>query len=260
MPLFFSTKSGTRVFSHGKGTLLHYSPRALNVLFQDRVTTLLNKHGILSPSSIIAETEVFPKINYAEFSGNMLVTDKFQVLIRNPVTLHFDNRTKVDRFKLVNLIRPFLVIKERSIVTALLMLYGESCNVKGFERAVLNRECEVLRNSHDLNDAVEKLLGLGFGLTPSGDDFVAGIIAIMNLIGKSAVRFRTIIEAYDNPFSRTMLIDALEGHYSFPLYSLIRSIADDSVSENDITNLLRVGHTSGYDTLAGIYYGLDRII
>jgi hypothetical protein len=258
LPLFLSPESGTRAFAHGKGNLLHYSSRALNVLFQDKVITLLNKGGVLSPSAVIVETEVFPKIRYAEFFGNMLITDKFQVLMANPVSLHFDTQAKVDRFELVNLIRPFLVAKERSIVTALLMLYGENYDGKGFERAVLDKEFEVLRNNHSLNDVVEKLLGLGFGLTPSGDDFVAGIIAIMNLTGKSTAQFRKTIEGYDNPFSRTMLIDALEGHYSYTLYSLIRSIANESVSENDIAYLLRVGHTSGYDTLAGIYYGLDR--
>lgn len=256
-PLFRSIMSGTRIFGEGCGRPLHFSPRAINLLFDDGVTTLLNRQGTLTPSAIVVDTESFPPIKWAKQSQNLLMTDRFEVLMNNSFDLSIHEKCEPDRSKIMRIIRPFLTVKEQSISTALLMIYGASCELKGFEKTVAGREFNILRDSETLDELIENLLGLGFGLTPSGDDFITGIISILNILNKDTTRLRSIINSYDNPFSRTMLVNALDGYYALPLYSFLRAMINGSLGKTEITNLLKVGNTSGYDTLAGIYYALD---
>jgi hypothetical protein len=257
--LLRSIKSGTRIFGNRRARVLHFSKRAINLLFNDKVITLLNRHGVLSPSTIIVDVNAFPHIEWAEFFENTLKTDKFEVEIDNFVDLSIHERSEINRSQIMHILKPFLTVKLHSISKALLRFYGLSCELKGFEKIVSDRELEVLSNNRTLEDLVENLLGLGFGLTPSGDDFVLGIISVLNLLDRNTDHLRSIIDLYDNPFSKTILVNALDSHYPQPLYALLKSMINNSLCKEKILNLLNVGHTSGYDTLAGIYYALDII-
>jgi len=62
-------------------------------------------------------------------------------------------------------------------------------------------------------------------LTPSGDDFILGIIALQSLAGRDLTGLHEIIRDYENPFSRTILEDACEGCFSEPLLALMTHLA-----------------------------------
>ncbi len=255
--MLHSIRSGTRVFADGRGSVLHYSRRAINLLFGDRVVTLLTRNGILSPSSVEVDVETFPRISVADFRGDILETDRFEILITNSVDLSVRQRLEAPRQGVMKLIAPHVRPRERSISTALLMLYGMPCHLDGLEKAVSERELQALRESDSWQNLVGNLLGLGFGLTPSGDDFIVGAVSVLNLMGRDMRELRPAVSAYANPLSRTMLMNALDGHYVEPLSILIEAMAVGSMRRDDVLNLLNLGHTSGLDTLAGIYYALD---
>ena len=158
----------------------------------------------------------------------------------------------------MELIRPFLKIKSYSIATAVLKIEGESSELLGIEKAVSNKQFSIIENSHNPETAAVELLGLGFGLTPSGDDFALGVISILNLLGKDTTHLRRSIEEYDYPLSRTMLLDAIDGFYSEPLYFFLDSLSHGIPSKTVIANLLETGHSSGSDILAGVYYALSQ--
>jgi len=56
-----------------------------------------------------------------------------------------------------------------------------------------------------------------------------------------------------------MLLDALDHHYSKPVYNLIKSLSDGAPTETALSDLVTVGHSSGSDILAGIYYSLSSL-
>lgn len=116
--------------------------------------------------------------------------------------------------------------------------------------------------------ALTRLLGLGIGLTPSGDDFLCGLLALSSFAGGRHSTFaRTLREKVrerpedTNRISRAFLQCALEGHYSRAITRLFSDAArsPEALALHHAEDFLAIGHTSGMDTLAGILWGVARI-
>jgi uncharacterized protein DUF2877 len=107
--------------------------------------------------------------------------------------------------------------------------------------------------------AVAALIGLGPGLTPSGDDFLCGVMATLHYLGRSAVARRlaegvlATAAAETNLISAAYLRCAAEGEASEVLLNALSSVAagGDSRLEACLDAVHSAGHTSGWDTLAG---------
>jgi hypothetical protein len=114
----------------------------------------------------------------------------------------------------------------------------------------------------DLDAACDRLAGLlgrGPGLTPTGDDVVAGILLAarrvlaheeMAQVGgavRRAARLATTV------VSRGMLTDASEGWCPDVVSRALAALLDPARpgGRAAVTDLLRVGHTSGGDLLCG---------
>lgn len=110
-----------------------------------------------------------------------------------------------------------------------------------------------------------RLLGLGIGLTPTGDDFLTGLILVLNRQVPLGEKLATLIKeslALTNIISQHQLYFACQGE-SKPLVSqLINQLFDDSSLADfqaTIKAVLAIGSTSGYDLLFGIYQGINII-
>lgn len=117
-------------------------------------------------------------------------------------------------------------------------------------------------------DAARALLGLGSGLTPSGDDFVGGAFFARALFARAGVGdaagWRTAAETIasatahaTHPISAALLIDLLGGEGWAPLHDLARALAqgDEAASMAAAQRLVRLGHSTGWDVLAGFVAG-----
>ena len=133
----------------------------------------------------------------------------------------------------------------------------------------LARACDSDRTTEAAATA-EKLLGLGPGLTPAGDDLVGGILfarARMDGAGGAAWRqasARLIARARQrtNRISLALLADLAEGHGHEPLHDLADALERRAcVSDvlDPIRCLVRLGHSSGWDLLAGFLVGMVGI-
>lgn len=105
--------------------------------------------------------------------------------------------------------------------------------------------------------SLSRLIGLGIGLTPSGDDFLCGVLAGFILRGISnhpfAVEVRQQIQQklYEtNDISRAFLQCALLGQFS----EAVCSLTDAPVPAQLSAAFHAIGHSSGMDTLCGILY------
>src|SRR5262252_5629193 len=112
---------------------------------------------------------------------------------------------------------------------------------------------------------VKALVGLGEGLTPSGDDFLVGLLAVLHLHGflpcsaASPVhaQFCQCIRLGTSQLSGEFLRCAFEGHFAEPLVMLVRALctpATDAWPAHAAT-LATVGHSSGVDAMVGIALG-----
>src|SRR5262245_27781690 len=107
--------------------------------------------------------------------------------------------------------------------------------------------------------SITPLLGLGPGLTPSGDDYLGGLFVALGLVGRSPLRdrlwqaLRPFTLAGTTAISRAHLAAAAEGFASAALHGALTAILGGSTARiaEACAGLARVGHTSGWDGLAG---------
>jgi hypothetical protein len=119
----------------------------------------------------------------------------------------------------------------------------------------------------------KEMIGWGPGLTPSGDDFLGGMFfaarslhqvhpedsrwnedAVLELLGWAKIR--------THPISHAILCDLALGHGPAPLHDLIGGLLEgrdlDPVMEAAM-RLTAIGHSSGWDMLAGAVTGMLMI-
>jgi hypothetical protein len=117
--------------------------------------------------------------------------------------------------------------------------------------------------------AAVALLGVGGGLTPSGDDFVGGALFARRLLARAGVvdagAWRSVADAVlaaapsrTHAISAALLGDLAEGLGWAPLHDLVLALVGHAASsaEDAAGRLVRLGHTSGWDLLAGFGAGL----
>jgi hypothetical protein len=115
--------------------------------------------------------------------------------------------------------------------------------------------------------SVEKMIGLGPGVTPSGDDFLIGFLAgLWSTSGENQGQLSFIhlfgnglmeIAKQTNLISRTYLYHATHGQFSSSLSNLAQAIAFGSENIRAISEAaMRVGHSSGMDSVTGLLIGL----
>jgi hypothetical protein len=106
-------------------------------------------------------------------------------------------------------------------------------------------------------EAVQGLIGLGPGLTPSGDDFLVGALALLDAIGERdahATLARAIIDALPGsttPLSACFLRAAAATHVGENLHRAVSSVIAGDV-DAAVVAAGKIGHSSGWDMMAGI--------
>jgi hypothetical protein len=100
------------------------------------------------------------------------------------------------------------------------------------------------------------LIGLGPGLTPSGDDFLAGALATLDALGEygaHATLARSVEEnlSSTSALSAALLLAAAARHVGEPLHRMVSSVLTGDV-DTVLAIAGTVGDSSGWDMLAGI--------
>lgn len=116
-------------------------------------------------------------------------------------------------------------------------------------------------------DAVASLIGLGQGLTPSGDDLISGLLMALHATGctESATTLAAFVRATSmdatNPLSRWLLEAAIAGHPSEAMRQMLEALltGDKAALPAAYARLQSIGHTSGIDMLAGSLLGLSAV-
>jgi Protein of unknown function (DUF2877) len=124
--------------------------------------------------------------------------------------------------------------------------------------AAVQRASQAL-NDHDLVGAVSHLAGLGPGLTPSGDDVLAGILLVASLTeGFSPSELRAAADtARTHEISRSFLKWAANGHSIEPVHDLLSAIATGRPTLDAEQAVAAIGATSGHDLLLGLRLALS---
>lgn len=239
--------------------MLLRSRRACAFLFGDRVVTLTNREGVVSPSSIVVDVEEIPDVDSATIADGIFDAGRFTVALCEAMDLSLEPCGELDVRSCLGILAPFIVEKRMGISTSLLMHLGRAEAPGGIEGRMARKQASLFDGSPGLSELARGLLGLGYGLTPSGDDFIVGMVLAHEVAGSSAREIRSIVEAYDSPFSRTILLDALDGHYALP----VKKLGDAMLGNGDLLSaaslLTHFGHSSGSDILSGVWFTLSDL-
>ncbi len=116
--------------------------------------------------------------------------------------------------------------------------------------------------------AMRPLIGLGPGLTPSGDDFIVGYLAgLWSTTGGDSCRLRFMSSvgrwlsqaaAGTNAISRTHIRSAVNGNVSEPMATLVQHFRQEKnmdIVREATRSALQVGNTSGTDGVLGLLLG-----
>ena len=133
--------------------------------------------------------------------------------------------------------------------------------------------------SNQLNklcDSLSGLIGVGTGLTPGGDDFMTGVLSTFKALPQ-CFNHKLISSLSNSICSRrnntneisSAFIDcALRGQFSKAIIDMYETVCSDNVQASDIgqetldnllDSFLDIGHTSGIDTLTGIYWSMKHL-
>lgn len=124
---------------------------------------------------------------------------------------------------------------------------------------------------YELSDpsGINDLIGLGIGLTPSGDDLLIGYLAGLWCSARRESKRLYFLSAFceavlrhssrTNDISRTYLYHATRGYVSSRLVNLASAIcsgADPQHVRDHAEAAMQMGHTSGMETVTGLLFGL----
>lgn len=141
---------------------------------------------------------------------------------------------------------------------------------KILEERILTLKAAIVKKAMpDALDSAIKLIGLGPGLTPSGDDFLVGLFTILNIPNSPLYRYRTLAEEvvqYAKPLTNDISFMALKkaayGHVRESIIQLVQSIFTGKEEEVTLSlnKVLNIGSSSGTDIALGLYCGLEANI
>lgn len=113
----------------------------------------------------------------------------------------------------------------------------------------------------DVDTSLRQLLGFGIGLTPSADDFMLGVLLVLDYCGSP--KYQELSSLLPQLLTRTtdisaaMLVNGCEGRYSRHFSSVLTAPIDDI--EQTLRRVAEYGHSSGHDMLCGAHFALAAL-
>ncbi|MDA3813335.1 MAG: DUF2877 domain-containing protein [Candidatus Cloacimonetes bacterium] len=140
-----------------------------------------------------------------------------------------------------------------------------------FEKAFVFHVKKAVQNIslEELPSIAKNMRGVGFGLTPSGDDFNCGILYALNYLNEIISKdFSEIIEECylssigNNLISNTFLKFACSNNYYENFYGLLKALKQNNknVISHFTNKIIDSGHTSGSDMLTGFILTLKGVL
>jgi hypothetical protein len=115
------------------------------------------------------------------------------------------------------------------------------------------------------SEPAQALIGLGPGLTPSGDDFLVGALPLLDALAARKAHAALAHAIADtprgltSPLSDCLLRAAAAGHVGETLRRAVSAVISGA-ADTAVDAIRHLGHSSGWDMLAGMLISLDVVI
>jgi hypothetical protein len=265
---------GHRVPTHDfVGSLHSVFARACNISMPGLLVTIAADRNADGPTNIVLRSAIPPDLR-ACFSRGVAVRRRLDRIEGPGVCVQlYDAHTwspeRPGAFMQadlrINVAHSLQVMRRRSLPAGLLAGVAREPAAR-LVRALQARDVTAVAG------CVRALVGLGEGLTPSGDDFLVGVMAGLELASNDESRrefHAQLIRAVTSMLDRTtdlsahLLRLAAAGHFSGVLERLRSALsraADPERLDRALHAALQVGASSGADTVSGVLAALDACV
>jgi len=290
---FYAKKLGSLISSHSwSGKVISVHAEAINIIYPgELLVSLLKNHadmtalGIEVPS-LFKEKECLPVLEASvemhrerltiSTGVSVLVIDLSNAPVWEGALKEKDLRC-FTRDKLFLLIDALLREGKPGGFLGLISGDFDSPFVRKAWQLLSHIQEEKYRNKRPILRGISTLIGLGVGYTPSGDDFLTGVMLgerIISLKGKDLSPSLSVFPLIPldeisnglgrtNPAGRSILFPAIRGH--FPQYLL--DLLKDTARAEDLGDIRRAirkavahGETSGTDSVSGLCWYMEKVL
>jgi len=240
----------------------------VNYSFNNSLLSVVSKKIESGPINIVVDDIVQFLEDEVVIKGQRLLCNGFVYNLEDNLEYNSEiNRNVIADLKIetvIDMLLPLLV--GRAPVLSLAFVFDENRKKyfrSSFERYFIDKfsaGIEKLREGKAV-ECAEMINGLGFGLTPSGDDFIAGMLYALYLLqeitGKeNLVSLRkNICKAAEtvNIISLNAMKMAANGRFGENFKSMVSALAQNNEIKicEAVHNILNMGATSGADMLTG---------
>ncbi|MHC0038447.1 oxamate carbamoyltransferase subunit AllH family protein [Pseudoneobacillus sp. C159] len=231
------------------------------------------------PNTLVIERERFGDIELAV--NTSVITENQKLYIGNQMVISVEKaelwESKLPKYPT----NPEIFYKNISKMKEYINLHGKDGGIKKTlkpqspfdtemskiieERISMLHEALLNKEISDASKSAIRLIGLGPGLTPSGDDYLVGLFTILNISNSPLFCYRTLADlvvhearTLTNDISYMALKKASVGQTRESIIHLVKSIFTGKDEEFilSLNKVLTIGSTSGTDIALGIYNGL----
>ena len=252
----------------GKYCLHSKFTNGVNYSFNNSLLSVVSKKIESGPINIVVDDIVQFLEDEVVIKGQRLLCNGFVYNLEDNLEYNSEiNRNVIADLKIetvIDMLLPLLV--GRAPVLSLAFVFDENRKKyfrSSFERYFIDKfsaGIEKLREGKAV-ECAEMINGLGFGLTPSGDDFTAGMLYALYLLqeitGKENLVFlrKNICKAAEsvNIISRNAMKMAANGRFGENFKNMVSALAQNNEIKicEAVHNILNMGATSGADMLTG---------
>lgn len=245
---------------------------SLNLMFADKLINISTQGMPLAPHGCTLSADKIQRVLATGRVGDLVKMENNQLTF---YTVGDIFNVDLNEIETINLTLPRLhlspqEVKESNFYQILkrlpfhkeigLEMAGETAKSFDILEAFTTQDDQAVRK------AMVHLLGRGHGLTPSGDDILLGFGMIQRAL-LADDRFLTLLQDVLNSRKTTVISEAyFEGLFLDHVNSLFKSlilamqVGDEEVLNRLIGWITRYGHTSGYDTLFGMFLGASAYV
>ena len=257
------------IFSGRTSGIIHSMfSNSINIKVDGELININSKHDFLSSFGLMtSKATIDEALKFCE-SGNVVVIKNHEVILFGRAK---EVKISLAHAKTVNLEIP--KVSAINILQSKVMEKLESLNLSekiGMENTPRLEQIMCYLSESSLEDMemnedlMKYLIGRGKGLTPSGDDFLIGFTMMLMSIEEDrhwTLHLAKMIQNKSTDISLAYYKALLDGHLSSYLKDFLQSIQrlDQPNIDKNILTIIGYGHTSGYDTLLGVYIACQWI-
>jgi len=268
----------------------------INFIVEEKLLAIHPRNTIKTPMSIrIMENELeFKGLNISIKDKVIIYQDKFTI---NEHEFNFSSaKTWNSNINQIKVDMTHMGLNKMQLILNTMDLFGKENSLKEIVRYIIQGEStEFLIDKEDYlteryfliivewvqfildkviikpSNSIARLIGLGNGLTPSGDDFLLGLLSIFTLTENNFILSleinKSLKKLIKNNLQKTTFLSkeflsyAIRNEYSEIFHEFYTSLKDGNRDEirSTVIKFIGIGSSSGMDTLAGITLGMHIV-